>query len=142
MSRFTLGTVSANAARLAVVFLVLFGVIYLWFLPLVVYAVPCSAAFKKSPRRFWRTFTVASVVLAVIATAFCTYGFSRELDGIPVIGFPLPHPTAESALVSLPFAINAVLASGCCLLPLSLFSTLDTFRKQNRMANAPVSIRR
>lgn len=98
-------------------------------IPLLVYAVPCSAAFRKSPARFWRTFTAVSVLIAAIATIVCTLGFRQKIDGVEMVGFPLPQPLAENSVFSLPFTVNVVLSSGLCLFPLCLLSTLDTLRR-------------
>ena len=132
MTRFRLGTISASAAWATIFFLVLFGPYYAVLIPVLVYAVPCAAAFRKSPARFWRTFTVVSIAIAVIATAVCTHGFRHDLHGVPMVGFPLSQPVAENSLFSLPFTVNAVLASGLCLFPLCLLSTLDTIRTHRR----------
>jgi hypothetical protein len=137
MSRFRLGTLSASAALFTTVFLVLFGPYYAVLIPPLVYAVPCSAAFRKSPARFWRTFTVVSVLIALVATAVCTLGLPREIDGVLMIGFPLPQPVDSISVFSLPFAVNAVLASGVCLFPLCLLSTLDTLRTHRRKRHYP-----
>lgn len=130
MSRFRLGTLSASAALATTVFLVLFGAVYAVLIPALIYAVPCAAAFKKTPAPFWRTFTVASVLVASIATAVCTFGFRHDLDGTEMIGFPFAHPLSLNWIYSLPFIVNAVFSSGLCLFPLCLLSTLDTLRKK------------
>lgn len=126
---FRFGSVSAEAARGTTWILVILGSVYFVLVPLLVYAVPCVAAFKKTPKVFWRSFTLASIAVAVGATVWCTRGFAREFAGEPVVGFPLPHPAADDPWLSLPLWTNALLVSGCCLLPLGLLSTIDTIRK-------------
>lgn len=132
MPRLRLGTISASAAWATIFCLVLFGPYYAVLIPPLVYAVPCAAAFRKSPALFWRTFTVVSVLIAAAATAACTHGFRQTIDCVEMVGFPLPQPLAENSVFSLPFAVNALLASGLCLFPLCLLSTIDTIRTHRR----------
>jgi len=132
-SRFRLGTVSAGAAFFSIGFMMLFSGMFFYAVLAMVYSVPCVAAYKKSPSRFWQPFTLFSVFGTIFVTYYLTHAFMREIDGRQVVGFPLPIEQSPDFGTQAFVSPNALLVSGLCLFPLALLSTLDTCRgKRNR----------
>ncbi len=129
MSRhFSLGTISAGAAFFPIAFIMLFSGIYLYAVCVLVYSVPCLAAYRKSPARFWQPFTLLSVFGTILITYCVTYAWVREIGGQQAVGFPIEQgPDLGTQALAGP---NALMISGVCLLPLAALSTFDTIRKK------------
>jgi hypothetical protein len=136
MKRFSLGTLSAGASWFFTAFVVLWGGLLPNAITIVVFAVPCYAAYHKEPQKVWRPFTLLSIVAAAYLTFYFSYAFTREADGVQVAGFPIAYlPGDFVGAPDIRVIANHVLISGLCLLPLTVLSTVDTLRKARKAAN-------
>lgn len=109
--KFSLGTISSGAALFTVAVMMFFGIAYIYFALLLVYAVPCMAAYRKKPAGFWQPFTLVSVFGAASATFICAFGIRREIDDVELVGFPVAYVLSPELSHFPEVIVNAVLVS-------------------------------
>lgn len=125
--RFSLGTLSAGACTLFIVLLSAWGMVTLYLIPLLVYAVPCRAGLSRKPRHLWLPFTLISIALAVALAYQLTFHTPRSDGETLYNGYPVRRPESDpwdTDPLHLAALLNLTLISGLTLLPLSLTTTL------------------
>ncbi|MCW0220812.1 MAG: hypothetical protein OJI67_20965 [Prosthecobacter sp.] len=124
---FSLGTLSAGACTLFIVLLSAWGMVTLYLIPLLVYAVPCRAGLSRKPRHLWLPFTLISIALAAGLAYQLTFHTPMSDGETHYNGYPIRRPENapwNTDPLHLAALLNLTLISGLTLLPLSLTTTL------------------
>ena len=127
------GTLHAGGYLLTLA-LLLFGGAYLFlhYVVLIIFAVPVFGAFTREPKRFWRTFSLATLLAA------CAYLSKQYLSKV-MAGMLFYHMEDDYGFISLQANAPALLTIGLIFLPLSAATAISRVAQARKNAK-PASV--